>query len=1162
MKKNFDLWGHSSPTLKKLIMELKIAFLIIVISVSNVFASTTYSQVAKVSLDMENKSLEQVMDEIERQSEFYFIFNQKQIDVNRVVDIKVENELITDILPELFKGTNVNYAVLDRKILLTTDPLENNLLAIASGTEPQQNRITGTVADKDGTPLPGVNVVVTGTTQGIITDIAGKYSIEVPQGAKSLTFSFIGMESQEISIGTLTQINVTLAESAIGLKEVVVIGYGTQKKVNLTGAVGIASAERFENRPIVSVGQGLQGVIPNLNVSIRNGDPTTVADFNIRGFESINGGNPLILVDGVPMALEQINPGDIESVNVLKDAAAAAVYGARAAFGVILVETKKGKGKANVTFSTEQSLSKPIFLMDMVTDPYEYGLAENEASIRTKGVPSKSAQWLEGARKWVENPTDENAWGVDNGVLQFYGYSDVLHKTITDFALQQKYDMTISGASENATYYVSFGFLDKDGYLRRKEKNLQFKRYNILMKADFKINDWMSIDEKIAFNSQMSDKPHDYGAEANLNTLARVGPSMMIQFPDLPYYIESGDRDQYEQYIGKYMSGYNYLGYLDGGRETFTTNDVWLTQGITLTPVQRLKIRSDFSYNTYFRNYQDVCSKVELVNAELLRTPMIGYGASGDDGINNQTNYNQYYVFNAYAEYTLDTFDDHYMKAMVGFNQEWGRDSYIRAQAKTLITPQITDLNATTGTQQTWGGKSNISLRGMFYRLNYMYKEKYLLEANGRYDGTSRFPKDSRFGFFPSVSVGWRISNEPFMAGTQGWLDNLKLRASYGELGNQLLGSDYYPYISTMASGMGNYIMTSGKIPYIFAAGLVSPSLTWEKVATTNFGVDFIMLDQRLDFSADVYTRNTKDMLMSVGYPAILGTNAPKQNAADLKTKGWELSVTWRDRIGQDWQYRLNLALSDNQSEITDYYNPTGALSEYYIGEKIGEIWGFETVGIFQYNEDVAAAPNQSQIGTNWRAGDIQYADLNGDGKINLGSKTLDDPGDYKIIGNSSPRYSFGINPDVSYKNWTLNLFFQGLFRDFMPANTSHMDFYPFNSDGIEKYYLTETWSEDNRDAYFPAKNEARDDKKNIQPQTRYLQNAAYIRLKNLTLNYNLPQDVVSKVGMSRAQVYFSGMNLWEYTKIHKPLDPEVVTVVQEYYNQRTYTLGVKITFK
>ncbi|MCK5102479.1 MAG: SusC/RagA family TonB-linked outer membrane protein, partial [Cyclobacteriaceae bacterium] len=527
------------------------------------------------------------------------------------------------------------------------------------------------------------------------------------------------------------------------------------------------------------------------------------------------------------------------------------------------------------------------------------------------------------------------------------------------------------------------------------------------------------------------------------------------------------------------------------------------TQGATITPLKGLNIRADFSYNVRFRNYEDVQSRVTVLNNfDLAGGPELGNGFSGNDWINNRTDHDQYYVFNTYADYTLDKFTGHYLKAMVGFNQEWGENQYIRARAYSLITPAITDLNATTGNQETYGGKEHTALRGVFYRVNYIFKDRYLLEANGRYDGTSRFPEDDRFGFFPSFSVGWRISNENFMAGTSNWLDNLKLRASYGTLGNQLLFESngttpiYYPYIPTMGSATSPLMMSSGsRTPYVSAAGLVSPTLTWESVTTTNFGLDFTMLNNRLDVSFDVYTRDTKDMLMDVTYPDILGTGAPQSNAADLRTNGWEIAATWQNRINTNWNYGVTLALADSKSEITKYDNPTGSLDEYYVGQVIGERWGFETVGIFQTEAEVAEAPDQAHLGANWRPGDIHYADLNGDGVINTGTNTLDDPGDRKIIAYEEPRYTIGVNGNAGYKAFSLTLFFQGVLKyDYWPPNGNWVAFYPFNAGHVENYYLTDTWSETNPDAYFPAPHISTDTKQNVQAQTRYVQDASYIR--------------------------------------------------------------------
>ncbi len=1036
-----------------------------------------------------------------------------------------------------------------------------------------QKTVTGVVKDEGGLPLPGVAVLVQGTSTGTVTGIDGDFSLSGVNNDNTLVFTFVGMEQQEVKVGDQSDFNITMNTSTIGLDEVIAIGYGTQKKANLTGSVGVVSGDVLENRPISSVAQGLQGVIPNFNINIRNGDPNRTADFNIRGMESINGGSPLILIDGVPGNMDKLNPNDIESITVLKDAAAAAVYGARAAFGVVLVETKKGKqGKVNVTLATEQSATVPISLIDPLTDPYEAALAWNIANERTKGTPKYDDDYLEGFLRWRDNPIPANEWGVYDGTLRKYSYTDYKGMTVAKWSLQQKYDMSISGASDNASYYVSFGYLDKEGWANLpRDKNYMYKRYNVLMKTDFKINDWLTLDEQVSWSSEHNDQPHFYNWDVNINTLARVAPNQMVTFPDLPYYLVEGDHDDYARYIGKHFLGLNAIPYWeDGGRDVDDKQRLLLKQGITITPLKGLRLRGDFSYSTYHREKQEVASKIEGIQDADLANLIISNGFSGNDWIGNYDYYDQYYVMNAYAEYTFDSNVDHYFKAMVGFNQEWGRNTYVGAEANTLITPLITDLNATTGTQQTFGSKSHVSLRGIFYRLNYSYKDRYLFEANGRYDGSSRFPSKDRFGFFPSVSLGWRISNESFMASASNWLDNLKIRASYGTLGNQLLykedkeNIEYYPYIATMESGASPYMMSSaGRIPYVAAAGLVSPSLTWETVATQNIGFDLTTLNQRFDLSFDYFIRDTKNMLMGVEYPSLLGTSAPKSNAADLRNKGWEISATWRDRIGQDWMYSLSVVLGDAQAEITKYDNPSGSLSEYRVGQKIGEMWGYETEGIFQNEEEVAAHADQSTLGANWRPGDIMYKDRDGDGKITAGSYTIDDHGDGIIIGNSTPRYNFGITPDLQYKSWTLNVFFQGrLKRDYLPDNGSWNAFYPFNAGHIEKFYLTDSWSETNRDAYFAAPTLGPNTKKNIQPQSRYVQNAAYIRLKSLTLSYWVPENLVRKVGMSNAQVYIAGFNLWEASGMRKPLDPEQTeTVKQEYYFNRAYSLGIKVTF-
>ena len=1047
--------------------------------------------------------------------------------------------------------------------------------------------VRGTVTDSEtAEALPGVNVLVKGTTIGTVTDVEGNYALDVPNDNDVLLFTSIGYVTQEIPVNGRSEISLQMAEDIQALEEVVVVGFGTEEKVNLTGAVGTADGEVLENRPIANTAEGLQGVIPNLNIAPTSGDPAQPIRFNVRGYTSINGGEPLVLVDNIPMDLNRINPNNIESISVLKDASASAIYGARAAYGVVLVTTKSGRdGDVHVNLNTQWSLARPIFNMDPITDPHQFVLARNLANERS-GLPLIEQDIIDGTRRYSENPTPENAWGVVDGELRYYGFNDYQNRILTDFAPTDQHDVSIVGGDEKASFYASIGYLNKDGYLRNSEKNENFKRYNVLLKADFQINDWLKLEERVMFNSQRNNEPHFYNWDVNINSLARVSPIMPIQFPDLPFYQEQGDRAEYEQYIGMYFGGTNFFPYLeDGGRTTFTNNDTWLTQGIEITPLEGLKLYGTFSYNLFDVDYQDVQSKIDIVSTDLREANPISNGFSGDDWIENRTYDRRYYVLNTFAEYEMKQFPRHNLTALVGFNQEYRREKAIGVQNRSLITPAITDINATVGTQQTFGSSSDNALRGAFYRVKYIYDDRYLFESSGRYDGTSRFPTDDRYGFFPSFSVGWRISEEAFMSGSESWLDNLKVRASYGELGNQVLQNQNqlgfqayapereqinYPYIPTLGIGQANYIMSNGQIPFVSAPGLVSPTLTWETVATRNLGLDLTMFGNRFDASFDVYTRETKDMLLRVELPDVLGTQPPRSNGADLRTRGWEASIAWQDRVGTNWGYNIVIALSDYMAEITRYNNPNGELSiggdgelnNYYVGQQLGEIWGFETVGIFQSQDDVDNAPDQGAVGRNWRAGDIQYADLNGDGVVDVGSNTLSNSGDRRVIGNTTPRGSFGFTGGVSYKNFRLTAFFQGVLqRDIWPSSGNWTWFFPFNAGHVENYYLTDTWSETNRDAYFPAPHISTRDDKNKQVQSRFIQNGGYVRLKNITLSYNLPEGLLSRAGMSSARLFFTGANLWEYSPIRPPLDPETAYGAIQYPIQRIFTVGAGVSF-
>lgn len=1033
-------------------------------------------------------------------------------------------------------------------------PVFADSFANSVNAEQQQKSIAGVVKDLSGQPVPGVTVMVKGTGIGAVTDSNGQYKFNLPLGAKTLAFSFIGMKSQEIAIGTRSTIDVVMEEEAIGLDEVVAVGYGTTRKANLTGSVDMVTAERLAERPITDVGQGLQGLIPNLNVTIYSGDPTRSTDLNVRGFESINGGSPLILVDGVPMDLNRLNPNDIESITVLKDAAAGAVYGARAAFGVVMIKTKRGSGEINVRLSSELSRDVPIFHVNPVKNGYEYATIRNEILVAGGGTQYYNDDYMARLKTYWDDPANQPGYAIVNGVFENYEYTRMAEKVMNSFSPKQKYDLSVSGSTGKSSFYTSFGYLNTDGYLNL-EGNDNFKRYNILMKGDFKVNDWFSIDQQITINSQVSDKP----AQAQLNSVIRVEPIRAFVVPYL---------EDYPELEGEFWSNPNEFmlenQVRNGGRAKWSNTDNWLKTGITLDPFKGLQIKSDFSYRIYNRQYERGAPQYRAVNYDLTKENHFDY--FGDNNVSVSSNHDQYYVFNTYGEYTLDKIENHYIKAMVGFNQEWGRFTNVSGSALYPVSATVIDVGATTGVQAITGGKQHTALRGAFYRLNYIFKDKYLFEANGRYDGTARFGKESRFGFFPSFSAAWRISNEGFMAGTRHYLDDLKFRVSYGTLGNQVVESasgvqNYYPYIPTMNVTDTNFPLATGKLPVVRMPGLISPDLTWETVITKNLGVDITLFKQKLTSSLDIYSRATTDMLMRKDYPDILGTAAPFQNAADLINKGWEFSLKWRDRISSDLSYDLAFSLADWIAEITKYENPTGAIGEHYVGEKLGEIWGYETVGFIQTEEQLANLPDQTALGLGWALGDLEFKDQQKEGEvgygvINQGSNTLADPGDRKIIGNNSARYTFGLNTGLKYKDFSIAAFFQGVGkRDYYPSRNAWTWFFPFASLNMDRQWIDDAWRPDNTDAYWPR---IQYNTKNYPPQTKYLQNAAYIRVKSLTISYDMPQNLVGKIGLKSAKVYVAGQNLWELSKIRKPLDPEYVFSNSiDYPLMRTYSLGL-----
>lgn len=1010
--------------------------------------------------------------------------------------------------------------------------------------------IKGSVTSDSGEPLTGVTVKVSGGGNGTVTDIDGNFSVNAAPGSL-LTFSYTGFKPQTVKAQEGMQ--VVLQSSVNDLNEVVVVGYGTQKKANLTGAVASVNGSVLENRPISNIGQGLQGVVPNLNVSMGHGGaPGAGASFNVRGTTSLNGGEPLVLVDNVQMDANLVNPDDIESISVLKDAASAAIYGARAAYGVILITTKKGKlnSRPTVQFSASGYWQSPAVEMHNVNS-LDY-LKMIDIAYQNSGGSGHYFNPLvyEYTEKYVNGTYDQPVF-FDKSYSAFkYGYNgntdwwNELYKT----SFSQIYNASISGGSQKTRYYVSLGSNNQGGILKATDE--KYNKYNANINVTSELTPWMEVSAKIAHT--YTTEMHPTGGTTAMNNTAYSGlsaysgmmksdlsPLMPVKHPD-----------------GHYAGQGNFTNPVaiqaQGGNARYRQNDLWMTAGVKLTPIKGLIVNADYTWNYYgwastqhVRNFYDYTAVPGTENYYPWTNPSSVTRSNSDD---------YYSSFNAFAEYNLSLGNnDHNMKFMVGYNQEKKRTQYYYAGRKDLIDPENPAINQAIGDMAIDGNMGQWAVNGTFARFNYDYKGRYLLELNGRYDGSSKFKKGHRYQFFPSISAAWRLSEEKFFEGVKSWWDNMKLRVSYGSLGNQAVNGNF-PYLATYGINTKYGALLGGGRPVaVFAPGLVSSSFTWETVNQIDFGFDAAFLRNRLSASFDWYRRNTKDMLTDGEVlPAVLGASVPRQNAANLKTVGWELSLEWNDRLANGLSYHVKGVLSDYQSTITKFNNPTGLISQYYVGRKMNEIWGYVSNGLFQTEQEANAHANQSYLyGGKWTAGDVRFEDLDGNNKIDIGDNTLANPGDRKIIGNSTPRLAFGITAGLEYKGIDFEMFWQGIGkRDWFPGSGSAA-YWGFTNEWQTPLTTSlDYWTPENTNAFFPRLGWANGGNRNT--STRYLQNASYCRLKNVTLGYTLPRNILDKIGVSRLRVYVTGENLLTFTSLIKAFDPETL-------NNMTYPINKKI---
>ena len=1036
--------------------------------------------------------------------------------------------------------------------------------AYAQQTESATQQVgtcTGTVIDSTGEPVIGASVVVTGTSKGAATNIDGQFSIAGVSKGATLKISCVGYGVAEAT-WTGAPLNITLDDASTALDEVVVVGYGTQKKVNLTGAVATVNGDVLADRPITNIGQGLQGVIGNLNVSMNNGGaPGASSSFNVRGTTSLNGGSPLVLVDNVQMDPNLVNPNDIESVTVLKDAASSAIYGARAAYGVILITTKKGKqnDKPTITFGASGYWSQAAMEFHKLNSLDYYNMQQDASHNDGRGdyfTEGFSPMTLQMITDFMSGKRTDPTFIDTAGQATKYYYCgntdwwDELYKT----AFSQLYNMSISGGNERTTYYASLAMTDQGS--NRRGTDEQYKRFNASINIDTRINSWLKVGAKIS-NAYVTQRHPTGSGNSGVTEMSGMfkndlKPFMPVRHPD-----------------GHWAGQGNYTNPIavaqDGGETKRKNNDLWLTGIVQITPMDGLFIQADYTWNQYTSDYdskQTSFAEYGIDGQYLQLYPWTSRPTYLQRGSTND----YYQSFNAFAQYDWTINENHNFRVMTGYNQEKKVYGSFWAQRANLMTNSSTQFNEATGDRTMSSSNSQWSINSWFGRINYDFAGKYLLEFVWRLDGSSKFPHGDRYGFFPSGSIGWRMSEENFWEPMRDWWNNMKIRASYGRLGNQSLDRDTYgdfPYLAQYGTNGSYGYLIGGALPVaVTAPGLVSASLTWEKVDQLDLGFDAGFFNNKLTAEFDWYQRDTKGMLApGAVLPSVLGTSVPQENAANLRTTGWELALRWNSRIQSiGLNYYAKLSLADYQAKITKYDNPTGALGAYYVGRKIGEIWGYTSNGLFQSQQEIDSHASQKDIwGGDWEPGMTKYEDINHDGSVNRGDYTLDNHGDLKIIGNNTPRYTFGITVGAEWRGFDFDMFWQGTGkRDYW---TSSSEYWGYNDEWSvpQRHLAGNYWTEENTGAFFPKASFGRLNGASRQTSTRYLQNAAYGRLKSLTFGYTIPQNILSKVGIQRLRVYVQGENLLTITPMEKWADPETLGNMT-YPLQRKYTIGLNLT--
>lgn len=1001
----------------------------------------------------------------------------------------------------------------------------------------ETSKVSGTVLDETGQPLIGASVVIKGTTLGVITDFDGRFELENVSLKKGvLTVSYVGYKSKNVQVNGQTDLKIVLQEDIDVLDEVVVVGYSTQKKVNLTGAVEAVSSDELVDRPVKSVVDALKGNVTGLTVQSAQGRPGEFSTFKIRGSSSLNSGGALVLVDGMPGDLNDVNPQDIENISVLKDAASAAIYGARAAEGVILVTTKQGSSdKIKVEYSGNVAYNTPTRLPEM-NDGYQHALIKNLA-MENAGVAPLYDEKALAAIKDPNTVSIPNESGTD---WIFTGNTDWIDM-IFDHSMQQSHNISISKSSEKFKYLLSVNYLDQNGMLAEYGPD-NFDKINVRFNTSINlIKDKLSLDSRLLYTNK-SKRYQPGGWSIEQITMQQVGPTM-------PVYDQNGNYAR----MGNTANPIQVMREGGEGKEKGQILDAIFT--LKYTPIKNLTLKAvggATMKNTQIREFRKAYAKYDPQG----NIVSMANGQKDPNSVLQSTEDTQYLTSQLLAEYHLKK-GIHDLNVLGGWSTEENKTRLVYAKRYDIIGNNVPALGlGSSEGMETKGEETEWALLSGFMRLNYAIKDKYLFETNFRADGSSRFSKSNRWGIFPSVSAGWRITEENFMK-KQKVFSNLKLRASWGQMGNQNgLGLyDHYEQYKTN----GFYPFASENSQWVILNQLASEDRTWETVEMTNVALEAGFLDNRLTFTGEYFYKRNKDMLVKIELPKVIGVTVPTGNYGELEVKGWEVSVGWNDKI-KDFKYSARFTISDQKDKLVDYateYNSfTSGIDQLVEGYSIGSIFGFVADGYFDTPEELEGAAVYSKKVTG--VGDIKYKDISGpEGKPD---GVISEPYDLQYLGTTTPRYTFGLNLSAEWKGIDFSALFEGVGKKNFYLDSSLMN--PFQKKWNDFSYTmhNDYWREDNPNAAFPRPYYGSNH--NTQISSHWLQNAAYGRLKNLQIGYSFPKSIIKKLCLNKLRVYFSGENLCEFSKLNKYFDPEINKQEGVIYPiLRSYSFGLNVVF-